>query len=40
MSARAAVVNQMYAGDRLVVEDPSLRDWIVRSSDQIGTEKD
>ena len=37
---RAAVVNQMYAGDRLVVEDPSLRDWIVRSSDQIGTEKD
>lgn len=37
---RAAVVNQMYAGDRLVVEDPSMRDWIVRSSDQIGTDKD
>ncbi|WFD22796.1 hypothetical protein MEQU1_001473 [Malassezia equina] len=37
---RAAVVNQLYAGDRLVVEDPSMRDWIVRSSDQIGTEKD
>lgn len=37
---RAAMVNQMYAGDRLVIEDPSLRDWIVRSSDQIGTDKD
>ncbi|WFD27144.1 hypothetical protein MNAN1_002140 [Malassezia nana] len=37
---RAAVVNQMYAGDRLVIEDPSLRDWIVRSSEEIGIEKE
>lgn len=31
---RAAVTNMMYAGERLVVEDPARRDWIVRSSNE------
>lgn len=37
---RAAITNRMYAGERLVVEDEARRDWIVRSSDELGRETD
>ena len=35
---RAAITNRMYAGERLVVEDEAHREWIVRSSDDLGRE--
>lgn len=35
---RAAITNRMYVGERLVVEDEAHREWIVRSSDDLGRE--
>ena len=35
---RAVMTNKMYAGERLVVEDEGRKEWIVRSSEELGHE--